>query len=78
MLARLDGDEGGTQGHLRLAEAHIAAHNPIHGFARGKVADDLLDSLCLIGCFFEGKCSFERTQICLARLQLCPLARGAA
>ena len=39
--AGLHGDEGGAQGYLGLAEAHIAANHPVHGLVGLHVGDDL-------------------------------------
>ena len=33
-------DEGGTQGNFRLAEAHIAANQPVHRLAKRKIIDE--------------------------------------
>ena len=48
LLAVHGDDEGGAQRNLGLAEADIAAHQPVHGPARAKVAQDLLDRLGLV------------------------------
>ena len=40
--------EGGAQGHLRLAEAHIAAQQPVHGRRPLHVVLDLLDAAQLV------------------------------
>ena len=36
------GDEGGPQRHLGLAEADVAAHQPVHGLAGGQVVQHRL------------------------------------
>ena len=42
------GDEGRAHGHFGLAEAHIAAHQPVHGPARLQIGDGVLDGAALI------------------------------
>ena len=37
LLAALHGDERGAQRHLGLAEADVAAHDPVHGLRRAQV-----------------------------------------
>ncbi|MNX98757.1 hypothetical protein D3C86_1311770 [compost metagenome] len=39
LLAAEHGHEGGAQGHFGLAEAHVAADQPVHRLARGHVRD---------------------------------------
>ena len=55
LLAARNGHERGAQGDLRLAEAHIAADQAVHGFAVQHVLLHGLDRGRLIGRFFEGK-----------------------
>jgi hypothetical protein len=43
LLAVHGGDEGGAQRHLRLAEANVAADEPVHGAALLQVVDDGID-----------------------------------
>lgn len=49
LLAVGHGQEGGAQRDLGLAEAHVAAYQPVHGAARGHVHDDGLDGGRLVG-----------------------------
>ena len=48
LLARHGGDEGGPQRHLGLAEAHVAADQPVHRLAGGKIVHDVGDRLQLV------------------------------
>ena len=43
-----DGDEGGAQRHLGLAEADVAADQPVHRPAGGEVVQHLLDGAALV------------------------------
>ena len=43
LLARHGGDEGRAQGHLGLAEADVAAQQPVHRLAGGHVLEHGLD-----------------------------------
>ena len=45
-------DEGSSQRDFRLAEADIAADQPIHGFAAFQIAQDVFDRAFLIIGFF--------------------------
>ena len=49
LLAVLDRLEGGADGHLGLAEAHVAAHEAVHGVLGLHVRLDVLDGLGLVG-----------------------------
>ncbi|GIX29619.1 MAG: hypothetical protein KatS3mg124_0091 [Porticoccaceae bacterium] len=59
LAARRHGDEGGAHRHLGLAEAHVAAHQPIHGVGREEVAPHRLDGVELVWRFLEGKLGAE-------------------
>ncbi len=48
LLAVHGGDEGGAQGHFRLAEADVAAHQAVHGPAGAQVLDGVLDGAGLV------------------------------
>ena len=43
LVAALDGHEQGGDGHQRLARAHVALEQPVHGVDAGQVAGDLGD-----------------------------------
>ena len=60
LLAVGDGDECGAQRDLGLAEADVAAHQPVHRLARRQVLDHRLDRRLLVGRFLEGKAFGER------------------
>ena len=49
LLAVAGGLEGGADRHLRLAEAHVAANEPVHRFGRLHVALHGLDGRLLVG-----------------------------
>ena len=48
LLVVLHGEEGGAHGHFGLAEAHIAAHQAVHGQRLAHIAEDGVDRLRLI------------------------------
>ncbi len=49
LLAVLDGLERGADGHLGLAEAHVAAHQAVHRKGAFHVDLDVVDGLALVG-----------------------------
>ncbi len=53
--AARDGDEGGAQGHLGLAEADVAAHQPVHRARADHVLDHRVDGGVLVGRFLEAE-----------------------
>ena len=55
LLAAHDGDEGSTQRDFGLAEADVAAHQPVHRFAGGHILDDVVDRLGLVGRLFKAE-----------------------
>ena len=59
LLAGLHGDESGAQRDLGLAEADIAADDPIHGLVGLQVAQDLFDRGGLIGGLLEREAGLE-------------------
>lgn len=63
LLAVLHGLEGGPDGDFGLAEAHVAAHEPVHGHGLLHIALDGLGRGGLIGSVFvlEGR-SISRCQ----------------
>jgi hypothetical protein len=70
LLARERRGRGGAQGHLGLAEAHIAAHQAVHGAAGGEILQGLLDRGELIGCLGEGEAGRETLVGCPGRHEL--------
>lgn len=55
-LASLHGHQvGGAQGHLGLAEAHVAAHQAVHGLGGRKIGQDVLDGPGLVRGLLPGK-----------------------
>ena len=46
-------EKRGTQCHLGLAEANVAAYQPVHGTRRLQVAQHFVDDARLVGCFFK-------------------------
>ena len=48
LIARHGGDKGGAQRHFGLAEADIAADQPVRGPARRQIADHILDRAKLV------------------------------
>ncbi len=52
-------EEGGAHGHFGLAEAHIAAHQAVHGQRLAHIAEDGVDRLRLIRRGFKWKPSAE-------------------
>ena len=51
--------EGAPDGDFGFAVAHIATNKPVHGFIRGKIANDLGDGLILSRSFIVGEEFFE-------------------
>ncbi len=78
LLAGLHRDEGGAQRDLGLAEADIAADDPVHGLVGFQVGDHLFDGGGLIGGFLEGEAGLEGAVLGLARQHVRALAGGAA
>ena len=72
-----DGDEGGAQGHLGLAEAHVAAHQAVHRPAGLHVGHHGLDGGQLVGGFLEAEAVGEGFEIMLLEVELVALAGGA-
>ena len=64
LVAVLDRLEDGPDGHLGLAEADVAADQPVHGLGPLHVGLDLLDGLQLVGGLDEGE---RRLQLGLPR-----------
>ena len=56
LLAGLNRDERGAQRHLGLAEAHVAANHPVHGFVPDlEIAQYLFDGRGLVGGLLEAE-----------------------
>lgn len=53
LLAAVHRHEGGAHRHLRLAKAHIAAHQPVHALGLAHVAEHRIDGVELILCLLE-------------------------
>ncbi len=78
LLAASSGEEGGAHGHLGLAEAHVAAHHPVHGLGGGHVADHIVDGCLLVGGLLELELGGELAVVVARRRKGEPLAGGAA
>ncbi len=79
LLARHRHDEGGSQRHFRLAEADIAADEPIHRPPLGEILDCIRDRFFLVFGLLIGKARAEFVVEPLRRLDLrqrFQLARG--
>ena len=70
LLAALHRREGGPHGHLGLAEAHIAADQPVGGFAGSEVGEHRIHRLGLVGGQLEGKLGGETFVLSLLATQL--------
>ena len=62
-------DEGRAQRHLGLAEADIAAHQPVHGLAGGQVVQHGLDAGGLVLGLLVGEAGDELVVLALRRRQ---------
>src|SRR5664279_5310941 len=77
LLAVCDRARRRPYGHLGLPEADISTHQTIHRLSRLHVAEDVGDSLGLIGCQLVGKSVDDRYLQLWIRLELIALARMA-
>ena len=77
LLAAGHGDERGAQCDLGLAEADVAAHQPVHREAGAHVLDDRVDRRLLVGCFLEPEAFGEGFVVARLELEGVALARGA-
>ncbi len=60
LATAVHGDERCTHGHLGLAEAHVAAHQAVHGLGRQHVGAYRFDGRLLVGGFLEREACAER------------------
>ena len=74
LLAVHGGDEGGAQRHLRLAEADVAADQPVHGAAGDEVVDGGVDRRHLVVGLLVGEAGGELVGEAGGRRQLGRLA----
>ena len=77
LLAAGHGDESGAQRHFGLAEADVAAHQPVHRLAGAHVGHHRVDRGKLVGCFLEAEAVGEGFHVVLFEVERVPLARGA-
>ena len=77
LLAVGDRDERRAQRDLGLAEADVAAHQPVHRLAGGHVVDHRLDRRRLVGRLLEAEAVGERLVVVLPERERVALARGA-
>ena len=77
LLAVHDRGEGRAQRHLGLAEAHVAADQPVHGRAAAHVAQHGLDRGRLVGRLLEAEALCEGLVVVLLELEGMALARRA-
>ena len=68
--------ERGTQRDLGLAEADVAADDPVHRLRRAQVGHDLLDRGGLVGRFLEREAGCERAQRWVVHRERVSLAGG--
>ncbi|MPN11873.1 hypothetical protein SDC9_159181 [bioreactor metagenome] len=69
--------EGGAQGDLGLAEADVAADQPVHRLARFHVGDDRGDGLRLVGGFLETEAVGEGFVVVFRKIEGVALTGGA-
>ena len=77
LLAIHHRDEGGAQGDFGLAEAHVAADEPVHRLAGLQVEQHGFDGGGLVGGFFETEAGGERFVVVIGELEGVAFARGA-
>ncbi len=78
LLAAHDGDEGGAQGDLGLAEADVAADQAVHRFAGSHVGDHGIDGGGLVRRFLEAEALGKGFVIVRRILEGVALAQRAA
>ena len=77
LLAAGDGDEGGAQRDLGLAEADVAADQAVHRPRRDHVLDHGVDRGVLVGRLLEAEAGGERLVVVRLEAEREALARGA-
>ena len=77
LLAGRHRDERGAQRHLGLAEADVAADDPVHGLVGLEVAQHLFDGGGLVGGFLEWEAGLKRAIFTLAGRHPAALPRRA-
>ena len=78
LLAAVDGDERGAQRDLGLAEADVAADQPVHRPRRHHVLDHGVDRGVLVGRLLEAEAGGEGLVVVRLEAEREALARGAA
>ena len=78
LLAAVDRDEGGAQRDLGLAEADVAADQPVHRLRRHHVLDHGVDRGVLVGRLLEAEARGEGLVVVRLEAEREALARGAA
>ena len=78
LLAAGDGDEGGAQRDLGLAEADVAADEPVHRPRRDHVLDHGVDRRVLVGRLLEAEARREGLVVVRLEAEGEALARGPA
>ena len=78
LLAAVDGDEGGAQRDLGLAEADVAADEPVHRPRRDHVLDHGVDRGVLVGRLVEAEARRERLVVVRLEAEREAFARRAA
>ena len=76
LLAVRDRDECGAKRDFGLAEADVAAHQPVHRAARGEIGDDRVDRRLLVGRLLEDEALGERFVVVLLERERMPVARS--
>ena len=77
LLAFVDRDKGGAQGHLGFAEADVAADEAIHRLALLQIGQRGVDGGPLVGRFLEGKSLAKRVVIMLDQTEGMAFTRRA-
>ncbi len=78
LLAAGDGDEGGAQGDLGLAETDVAADQAVHRARADHVLDHGVDGSVLVGGFLEAEVVGKAFVVLRRVAEGMALARGAA
>ena len=78
LLAARDGDKGGAQRDLGLAETDVAAHQPVHRLRRDHVLDHRVDRSLLVGRLLEAEIVGEHLVVLRRKAEGMAFARSAA